>query len=142
MDSRGSVGPDAARVQRRLGIAALFVLILSASALAYTMMNAREAGDVLIVNGVEYRWDGLEANFTVREMDGHAGILLSDLINDTGLADPGDHEYRLIGADGYQKTVGWSDMQAGLLEPAEKRVYFRDLPKQYRVRDLVEIEVM
>ena len=62
-------------------------------------------------------------------------------MNDTGLANPGTHEYKIIAADGYLKTVSWDDMQNGIILES-KESYFSELPKQFNVRDVVEIEVV
>jgi len=129
-------------LDRRLGIAAVLILVFSFSALAYSILTMEGTSDVIVVNDVEYEWAHLEENFTVMEVDGRTGVRLSDIINDTGLEDPSAHKYAVIGADGYRKTVEWSDMLNGILVVDSKEVYFTSLDKQYYVHDVVEIEVV
>jgi len=126
----------------RLGVAAVLILVFSFSALAYSILAMEGTSDVITVNGVEYEWDMLGKNFTVVEVDGRTGVRLSDIINDTGLEDPASRNYAIIGADGYRKTVEWSDMLNGILVIDSKEVYFTSLEKQYYVHDVVEIEVV
>ena len=142
--SRGSgiQTPGGMTLDRRLGIAAVLILVFSFSALAYSILSMEGASDVVRINGIDYEWADLEANFTVVEMDGKSGVMLSDLINDTGLEDPAAHDYAIVGADGYRKTVEWDDMLNGILIVDDKAVHFSTLPKQYFVRDIVEIEVV
>ena len=103
--------------------------------------------DTFMVNDKAYGWDAAFEDFevvTLESADGTpwTGVRLSDLVTDSGVANPESHEYKLVGSDGYTKTVSWSDMENGLLTKEEKRAYFPDLPKAYYVRDLVEIEVV
>jgi hypothetical protein len=69
-----------------------------------------------------------------------SGIALDDLMLKTGVTSPQDHTYTLVGADGYQKTVTWDNMKNGLLTRNGVSV-FSDLPKAFRVKDIVRIEV-
>ncbi len=139
---RGTGVAKGMSMDRRLGIIAVLVLVFSLSALVYGILNMREAGDTVTINGVDYEWRGLEENFTVVKLNGHRGVMLSDLINDTGLEDPESHQYAIVGADGYRKTVDWNDMLNGVLKIDGKEVYFTTRVKQYFVRDIVEIEVV
>jgi len=123
-----------------LGAMAIIILIGSFSVLAYTSMNEKDT-DTLTVNGQEYSWDEVFRDFETRKLDGKEGVLLSDLVNDTGLEEPGNHEYRIVGADGYAKTVKWKDMENGIIME-DKECYFPELPKQFYVKDVVEIEVI
>jgi hypothetical protein len=56
--------------------------------------------------------------------------------------EPENHDFKIIGADGYFKTVGWKDMESGILDVEEKKVVFESKAKAYWVRDVVEIEVV
>lgn len=68
------------------------------------------------------------------------GTPLSCIINLSNVADPEDHEYAIIGADGYQQTVSWDDMKKGILTE-ERNTIFPHLPRKFWVKDVVEIEV-
>jgi hypothetical protein len=59
----------------------------------------------------------------------------------TGVSNPKHHTYTLKGSDGYEKTVTWENMQNGLLTEDRESV-FSDLPKAFRVKDIVTIEVI
>ena len=68
------------------------------------------------------------------------GVSLDDLVVKAGVPTPETHGYTIIGADGYQKTVKWENMKNGVLT-RERQVCFSDLPKAFRVRDVVSIKV-
>jgi hypothetical protein len=69
-----------------------------------------------------------------------SGVALDDLILKVGVGFTNNREYTIVGSDGYQKTVNWENMENGLLT-YEKMVVFSDLPKSFRVKDVVNIEV-
>jgi len=69
-----------------------------------------------------------------------SGIALDDLMVKTGVVHPEQHTYTIVGADGYQKTVTWENMKNGLLT-SEGQTIFSDLPKAFRIKDVVSIEV-
>ena len=48
--------------------------------------------------------------------------------------------YTLRGSDGYEKTVTWKNMKNGLLT-RDSESAFSDLPKAFRVKDVITIEV-
>ncbi len=127
------------RMNLPLGILAILILAGSLATLLYNELNEAET-DTVTVNGKEYGWNELFTDFEKVEMDGRTGVRLSDIVNDTGLEDPEDHEYRVVGADGYTKTVTWDDMLSGILMKS-KESYFQERVKQYYVEDVVEIEV-
>jgi hypothetical protein len=58
----------------------------------------------------------------------------------TGIGNPEQHTYTLKGADGYEKTVTWENLKNGLLTKDRESI-FSDLPKAFRVKDIVIIEV-
>jgi len=124
-----------------LGIVAIVMLVASLSVFAYTTMN-KEDTDKITVNGKDYAWDDIFDDFETTALDGHEGILLSELVNDTGLKSPESHEYKVRGADGYFKTVSWDDMQNGLLVKEDKMTVFPEKTKGYWIKDVVEIEVV
>jgi hypothetical protein len=69
-----------------------------------------------------------------------SGIALDDLILNIGINCPNCYNYKIIGDDGYSKTVTWQNMKNGILTQ-DKRVFFSDLPKAFNVRYVKEIEV-
>jgi hypothetical protein len=123
-----------------LGIIATIILIGSFSALAYNTLSEKES-DMFTLNGKEYGWNELGEMDTI-EVQGFEGVPLVFLIEDAGVDDPSSHDYRLIGADGYFKTVTWRDVETGILTLDEKKVVFETKAKAYWVRDVVEIEVI
>lgn len=123
-----------------LGIIAIIVLAGSFSILMYNTLTEEDT-DTLTVNGTEYTWEDLFDDFDTTTLDDNEGILLSDIVEDTELANPEDHEYKIIASDGYTKTVSWDDMQNGIVQES-KETYFSELPKQFYVKDVVEIEVV
>jgi len=127
------------RVNLPLALIAFVILLGSLSIFAHNNLN-KEDTETVVVNGKEYRWEEVFDDFDVTTMEGKEGVLLSELVNDTGLEEPGSHEYKIIAADGYAKTVKWEDMENGIVLKS-KEVFFPDLVKQYYVRDIVEIEV-
>jgi len=139
---------DKTKYNRILGIIAIAVLIASGTLFVSNLtLKAEVETDFFTVNGKEYGWNTTFEKFevvTLEDAEGNLweGVMLTDLLADAGVADPETHEYKLVGADGYTKTVGWSDMETGLLTKAEKRVFFPGLPKAYYVSDLAEIEVI
>jgi len=131
----------------KLVLAVVAILILAGSATAL-FFGSQPKGDTakVVVNGKDYPWDSLPQKFTpvkFTAVDGeHEGIRLSDILNDTGLQDPGSHQYRVTGNDGYQKDVSWGDMTNGYLEVKEKRTVFPGLTKSFWVRNTITIEVV
>ncbi|MCK4614084.1 MAG: hypothetical protein KAU14_04705 [Thermoplasmata archaeon] len=129
------------RINFSLGIVAVIILLGSLSVLTYTTLT-REDTDTVTVNGKEYAWDEMFEDFETTTLNGHEGILLSDLVNDTALKDQEDHDYKIVGADGYFKTVSWDDMQNGLLVKEDKMTVFPEKTKGFWIKDVIEIEVV
>ena len=128
------------RLNLLLGVLAVVVILGSFSVLAYNTFNDRST-DTITVNGKVYSYSELFSRFPHKTMNGYEGVGLSDLVNDTGLEEPEGYQYRLIGSDGYEKTVDWSDMEKGIIR-LDRTSYFPDLPRQFYVKNLVEIEVI
>lgn len=128
------------RMNLFLGVLAIVILIGSLSVLTYTTLS-KEDTDTITVNDKEYTWDELFDDFEATTLDDNEGILLSDIVNDTGLKDPDTHEFKIVAADGYLKTVSWDDLQNGIIKD-NKETYFTTLPKQFFVQDVVEIKVV
>jgi len=124
-----------------LTLGALSVLLLgSISTLYITQTQAKT--QTLTINNQTYTIDQLFTQITPRSFtDLNAnGIALDDLIRLAGVATPEDHQYTIIGADGYQKTVTWDNLQHGLLT-RQRQTVFSDLPKAFNVRNVTTIEV-
>ena len=126
---------------RFLPIAALIVLAVASIASIYVYTTQASSGTILI-NGQHYSTDQLFSSTKPRAFPdlNYSGIALDDLVIKTGIPNPESHTYTIIGADGYQKTVTWENMRNGLLTK-NCMVVFSDLPKAFRVKDVVTIEV-
>jgi len=105
-------------------------------------------GDTININGDLYTWMQPFDLFTEKimydnESNEYAGILLSDLINATELANPQLHNFTLTASDDYQKEVTWDDMLGGILvNDEDHKSFFPHLSKKYQVKDIVEISVV
>jgi hypothetical protein len=73
--------------------------------------------------------------------ENYSGVALDDLINQTGIDCPSCHYYTIIGADNYEKTVTWENMQHGVFTK-DGAVAFSDLTKAYRIKNIVKIEAV
>lgn len=124
-----------------LGILSLIILVGSFSALAYNTLNQKESEKIRI-GEKDYDWDTLYEDFGTEEVQGHEGVPLVAVIIDAGIEEPSSRDYKIIGADGYFKTVTWKDMETGILSIEEKKVIFESKAKAYWVRDVIEIEVV
>ncbi|RLF45535.1 MAG: hypothetical protein DRN29_06530 [Thermoplasmata archaeon] len=129
-------------VERIASIFAIFLLLIGtvSTIYVYSFREEKQAGNAIIINGVEYDMNEIFSSFEKKYINEFSGILLSDLINETSIQSPENHEYAIIGADGYTKTVKWGDMKEGILTN-ERRVIFQNLPRQFWIRDVVKIEV-
>jgi hypothetical protein len=126
---------------RLLPLCALLVLAIGVSSALYVYATQVEATTVSI-NGQSYTMTQLFLLAEERSFPSlnYTGVALDDIIVQAGVASPQDHQYTIIGADGYQKTVNWENMKQGLLT-WEGQSVFSDLPKAFRVKDVVNIEV-
>jgi hypothetical protein len=124
-----------------LGILSFIILIGSFSALAYNTLNQKES-EKFTISEKEYEWETLFDEFETKEVQGYEGVPMITLIIDAGIEEPSSHDYKIIGADGYFKTVTWRDMESGILTLEEKKVVFETKAKAYWIRDVIEIEVV
>ena len=126
---------------RLLPIVALCLLFIACSSSLYVYAS-QTTSETLLVNGQHYTIDQLFTLTKPRMFNDsqHAGIALDDLMLKTGLFNPEQHTYTLRGSDGYEKTVTWENMKNGLLTKNRESI-FSGLPKAFRVKDIVEIEV-
>jgi hypothetical protein len=126
---------------RLLPILALILLFIASSSSLYVYAS-QTTTDKLQVNGQQYTIDQLFSLAKPRTFNDsqYTGIALDDLMLKTGVSNPEQHTYTLKGADGYEKTVIWENLKNGLLTKDRESV-FSDLPKAFRVKDIVTIEV-
>lgn len=127
---------------RLLPILALILLFIASSSSLYVYAT-HTTTDTIEINGQDYTIDQLFSLAKPRSFNDsqYTGIALDDLIRQTGVLNPEQHTYTLEGADGYEKTVTWENMKNGLLT-IDRESVFSDLPKAFRVKDIVTIEVI
>jgi len=126
---------------RLLPIFALLILLIGSVSSIYVYAT-QATTNTLLVNGQHYTMDQLFSLAQPRSFNEsqYSGIALDDLMLKTGVVHPEQHTYTLKGADGYEKTVTWENMKNGLLMK-DKESVFSDLPKAFRVKDIITIEV-
>jgi len=105
--------------------------------------------DTITVNGKLYTWmqpfDIFTSDIVMTDEENNTfeGILLSDLINATAVDDPWEFNFTIKAGDGFSVEVAWDDMLRGLLvNDDDHMTFFPHLTKKYRVKDIVEIEVV
>jgi hypothetical protein len=121
---------------------ALIILLIGSVSSIYVYATQTNESDISI-NGQKYSIDQLFFIAEPRLIDSlnFSGIALDDLTIKVGVGLPKQKKYTIIGSDGYQKTVEWKNMENGILT-YERMVVFSDLPKSFRVKDVVKIEVI
>jgi hypothetical protein len=129
------------KVHLILLVGAVGVLVLGSASSLYVTLDSEEAAGVT-VNGHPYTMATLLADVPSRSLPDLAadGIALDRLIVYAEVTDPEARQYRIIGEDGYQKTVTWENLRHGLLTE-DRQAVFSDLPKAFNVRDVATIEV-
>ncbi|MFH1100633.1 MAG: hypothetical protein V1726_01155 [Methanobacteriota archaeon] len=129
--------------EKLLPLLALLVLLLGSVSSVYVYATTTTSTS-LTINGTRYTLDqifyiGKQTTIKVDDTV-FVGVALDDLMQKSGVLSPQNHEYVIIGVDGYQKTVKWENMMHGVLTN-EGQTVFSDLPKAFRVKDVVSIEV-
>ena len=126
---------------RLLPIFALLILLIGSVSSIYVYAT-QATTNTLLVNGQHYTMDQLFSLAQPRSFNEsqYSGIALDDLMLKTGVSEPEQHQYTLKASDGYEKTVTWENMKNGLLTKESESV-FSDLPKAFRVKDIITIEV-
>lgn len=81
-----------------------------------------------------------EVNFTDNNQN-MAGIELVNVFNYSGFSDLENATFTFEGADGYAKSVNYTEIQAGYLVEDDYKTYFLNLSGQYRVRNIIRIIV-
>ena len=132
-----SLGKD-----KLMPLLAILVLLIGIISSLYVHVTQQELGGTIKIGNEVFTFEQLLQMCEQKELDeiGYSGIALDDILLKAGVSSPENHEYTIAGADGYQKTVTWENLRNGLLTE-EKTVIFSDLPKIFRVRDVVEIEI-
>ncbi|HEC88497.1 MAG TPA: hypothetical protein ENI52_04180 [Thermoplasmata archaeon] len=96
------------------------------------------------VNGINLGIDEIFKECSEKEIStfkgNYTGIPLSCIINMSGVENSDEHEYTIIGADGYSQTFSWEDIEKGILTK-ERKTIFPHLPGMKWVKDVVKIEV-
>jgi hypothetical protein len=129
--------------EKLLPLLALLILILGSISSMYVYATTSTSEQITIKNAT-YTIDqlfllGKQKTLIINE-ETYTGVALNDLIINLGSLQPEQHQYTIIGADGYQKTVTWENLQNGVLTK-ERSSIFSDLPKAFRVKDITSIEV-
>jgi len=125
---------------RLLPIFAILILIISCISSTYIYATQATANTIL-VNEQQYTIDQLFSLVQPRTLNESTGIALDDLMLKTGVTHPEQYRYTLRGSDGYEKTVTWENMKNGVLTK-DGQSYFSDLPKAFRVKNVITIEVI
>ncbi|MEM4258884.1 MAG: hypothetical protein QXL17_07035 [Candidatus Thermoplasmatota archaeon] len=129
--------------EKILLISASIILIVSGLSSIYVYATTSDMTTITI-NAMEYTIDqlfllGSEKIITVNG-ETVSGVALDVLMNNIGIRNPEQKQYTIIGKDQYQKTVTWENMQHGILTK-NRQSLFEDLPKAFRVKDIIAIEV-
>jgi len=120
-------------------ILAAAVLLIGIGSTVYVNAAKNDSGHTLI-NGEEFSPDQLLEIAGEITLDQVSGAPLDGLMIGVGVENPQNRQYTIIGADGYQKTVNWEEMENGIIT-RERVSYFPDLAKAYHVKDIIEIKV-
>jgi len=128
--------------EKFIPLAAMIVILIGAGSSAYVYAT-QTTTDNITINDLQYTIDQIFYIAELRTFDSlnFSGVALDDLIIKTGIECLECHEYTIVGDDGYQKTVTWENMKDGILTKDGMTV-FSDLPKTYRVKNIVKIEVI
>jgi len=125
--------------EKLIPIFAILVLLIGSLSTIYTYAVQLES-DFIEINGEDYTIEDLFSLGKEKSFEDFSGVSLEDIIVNIGIENPKNHEYNIIGSDGYQKTVKWENIENGFLT-RDKQTIFSDLPKAFRVKDIVKIEV-
>jgi len=118
---------------------AIILLIIGVGSTIYVNSQKNDSTSIKI-NNEEYTVSQISQMVEEKSIETEIGFPLDQLIIEVGIASPEIQEYTIVGSDGYQKTVTWENMQAGVLTKGRESV-FPDLPKAYRIKEIVEIKV-
>lgn len=129
--------------QKYLPITAAIILIVAIAATLY-VNSAKVDSTEITINGNQYTIDQLFEMGEERKIETEAGetgsgAALDQIMQKIGIPDPATKQYTLIGADGYQKTVTWENLQTGIITRSRESL-FSSLPKAFYVEQIVEIK--
>ncbi len=91
---------------------------------------------------VYFSIDEALATFENTLADNLSGVAIKDVISKAGL--PGAQSYLFTASDGYSAEINSADIEKGLIylnEKGELETYFKDLPKNSAIKNLLSIEV-
>lgn len=125
--------------KRLIQIFAIIVILIGIGSTVYVQLTKTGSAQIT-VNGKDHTINQLFDLAEARTIEEESGIALDDLMVKVGIENPEEYEYTIIGADGYQKTVKWENMRNGLLT-VERESIFSDLPKAFRIEEIIEIKV-
>lgn len=125
--------------ERLIPLVAILVLILSSISTVY-VYAIQSNSEVIDIQGQDYTIDQLFYLGEEQVIEDYTGAGLATIMKKIGIRHPEEQDYTIIGADGYQKTVQWEHLENGLITK-ERQTIFSDLPKAFRVKDVVRIEV-
>ncbi len=133
---------DKGDLRRVTSLFATFLLLVGIASTIYvhSFKDEKQMGNAIVIHKIEYDIGDIFASFEEKTIEEFSGISLSDLLNATLLKNPENYEYKVVGEDGYAKTVEWNHMKNGILT-RERNVVFSELPRQFWVRDVAKIEV-
>lgn len=92
---------------------------------------------------VYFSLDEALAAFENKQVDNFKGLAVKDILNEVGL--PETQTYLFTALDGYSVEIKSSDIEKGLIylnEKGEPETYFKDLPKNSVVKNLLSIEIV
>ncbi len=127
------------RTIRYLPILAIIILLVGIGSSIYVNSQKNDSTSITI-NNEEFTVAQISEMVEERSIEAETGFPLDQLIIEIGVDSPETHQYTIVGSDGYQKTVTWENMQSGILTKGRESV-FPDLPKAYRIKEIVEIKV-
>ena len=136
------------KVERVVPVIAITLLLVGTFSTIYVQSYGEKgSSDYLKINGKEFQINEIVKACSEKEIKPEAGgiykgVLLSDMINFSGVKNPSGYKYKIIGSDGYSKTVGWNSVQNGIFVLEKREVVFSDLPKKFWVKDVIEIKVI
>jgi len=136
------------KVERVAPVVAILLIVVGIlSTLHVQSLQEKADGNYIKINGNEFIVSELQKSCSEKEIEtsageAYTGISLSEMINLSGIKNPGEYKYEIIGADGYSKIVEWNHIKKGIFSIGEKETIFSDLPKQFWVKDVAEIKVI
>ncbi|MBC7081469.1 MAG: hypothetical protein H5T44_04435 [Thermoplasmatales archaeon] len=124
-------------------VVSIAILLLAIGILSNAFFVEKKS-DYIGVNGKRFTMEIFE-KCELKEIEAknksYYGLPFVCLIEIAGVENPETHNYIIIGADSYQKTVSWEDMEKGILT-RERRAIFPHLSGAFWVQNVIKIEVI